>query len=95
MENAADDGTKHDMLLFLGVYFGIVLSAAVTTYARQMGVLSMSVRASENLHDELFNTVLLCPLSFFDTTSVSIRIFVYHSNFLTLCAPASLVPCSV
>jgi hypothetical protein len=45
-------------------------SGPARRYMRQLGLLHMSVKASKSLHDELFESVLQCPLSFFDTTPV-------------------------
>lgn len=64
---------------YLGMYVAISLSAALTTYLRQMGILQMSVRASKSLHDEMFVSVLKCPIAFFDTTPVGINAPVYPS----------------
>jgi hypothetical protein len=67
------DPEKNDgrgLLFYLGVYSLISLAAIVVTYLRQLGLLHMSVKASKSLHDELFESVLHCPLSFFDTTPV-------------------------
>jgi len=58
------------LLFYLGIYSLISVAAIIVTYMRQLGLLHMSVKASKSLHDELFESVLHCPLSFFDTTPV-------------------------
>ncbi|KAK3267516.1 hypothetical protein CYMTET_23926, partial [Cymbomonas tetramitiformis] len=55
---------------YLGLYVCISLSAGLTTFLRQLGMLQLSMLASQNLHDQMWKAVLLCPLSFFQSTPV-------------------------
>ncbi|KAK3234267.1 hypothetical protein CYMTET_55473, partial [Cymbomonas tetramitiformis] len=60
----------HGTDFYLGLYVAIAMSTGITTFLRQLGVLSLSLAASEKLHDQMWEAVLRCPLSFFQSTPV-------------------------
>ncbi|KAF4142650.1 ABC transporter [Phytophthora infestans] len=63
-------------------YFGLIAFGAVATICRSVIVMSLLLRSSENLHDELFRRVLAAPVTtFFDVTPVG-RILNRFSNDL-------------
>ncbi|XP_072049231.1 ATP-binding cassette sub-family C member 5-like isoform X2 [Amphiura filiformis] len=55
------------VLLFLLVTFGLVFTNWWLSYWFQQGD-GTTLRATTHLHDEVFNKVVSCPMSFFDTT---------------------------
>ncbi|KAI9983322.1 hypothetical protein PInf_007282 [Phytophthora infestans] len=63
-------------------YFGLIAFGAVATICRSVIVMSLLLRSSENLHDELFRRVLAAPVTtYFDVTPVG-RILNRFSNDL-------------
>ncbi|XP_049855335.1 ATP-binding cassette sub-family C member 4-like [Schistocerca gregaria] len=52
---------------FLELYGGLVLGCILLTQVRSVAFFNMCMRASRNLHDAMFNTILRAPMRFFDT----------------------------
>ncbi|KAG0092465.1 Multidrug resistance-associated protein 1 [Podila epicladia] len=62
-----DDG--HKPALFLGVYAAITIAYMFMNYAVTYVIMVWAgVRATARLHDDLLNSILRLPMSFFDTT---------------------------
>ncbi|KAG0338569.1 Multidrug resistance-associated protein 1, partial [Podila humilis] len=63
------DDESHSPAKFLGVYAAITAAFALMQYSVTYVIMVWAgVRATERLHDELLDSVLRLPMSFFDTT---------------------------
>lgn len=55
---------------FLGIYLVLGITSVTMIFVRNMSFVKISVKSSRRLHHRIFQSVLMCPLSFFDTTPV-------------------------
>lgn len=63
------DDEGHKPALFLGVYAAITLAFMLMNYlVTYVLMVWAGVRATARLHDELLDSILRLPMSFFDTT---------------------------
>ena len=60
--------TKHSEAFYLGIYGLTSVTLGIFTFFRSMFLARFGVRASKKLHDDVLDSVLRSPMSFFDTT---------------------------
>lgn len=60
------EGNSLDSTIFLEVYGGIVLACILITFARSVFFFLLSMKASRNLHNRMFENVLHATMNFFD-----------------------------
>eukprot|EP00559_Dactyliosolen_fragilissimus_P007142 CAMPEP_0184860246 /NCGR_PEP_ID=MMETSP0580-20130426/5172_1 /TAXON_ID=1118495 /ORGANISM="Dactyliosolen fragilissimus" /LENGTH=1483 /DNA_ID=CAMNT_0027357283 /DNA_START=38 /DNA_END=4489 /DNA_ORIENTATION=- len=63
-------GTNSDEKEFLTIYAVINLTATITMFVRVAFISFVGLRASRILFNDLLSTVILAPMSFFDTTPI-------------------------
>jgi len=59
---------RHTEAFYLGIYFMFAVSLGFFTFIRAFFLARFGVKASENLHRNLLDSILRAPQSFFDTT---------------------------
>jgi ABC-type multidrug transport system fused ATPase/permease subunit len=62
------DYEKNSQAFYLGIYFMLACTLGIVTFIRAYLLAFFGVTASETLHNNLVNSVLRAPQSFFDTT---------------------------
>lgn len=76
------DDEGHKPALFLGVYAAITIAFMFMNYAVTYVIMVWAgVRATARLHDDLLDSILRLPMSFFDTTPL---VFFFISPLTTL-----------